>query len=422
MKPYAAILSFLLACTRLKTLKRTGWVWRGLRNPETIAEHSFRLGLFAWVLGSQTDLSSKRLIEMALLHDICEAKAGDLTPYFGMIPSDTVKRQKMLLRWIRASQQQKTKLSQERVAKEKRALEALLKKLPPHSRQKLFATWVDFEYGKSSEGRFAKQIDKIEAMLQAIEYFGTAPNTWVVGWWEEIEEIVDHPLLKKFVKTIQARLYDGKRSDIAGELKFLMDAGKLKRKPKRSWVIRNVKNPDSLANHAFFLSLMTILLAEKLQLSTERLLKMALLFHLPYALIQDGSSYDDLLEKAATKKEKRETLSRWVRLSLTQKRRMFEKRITRERKALKKLVSGLPSLLTKEMTDLWEELKKNQTQEARFVNQAYVLELLLQALLYWSEDKKFPIKPWWEWAFEHSDSVLNLEFMEALKQKFLGSK
>ena len=66
-------------------------------------------------------------------------------------------------------------------------------------------------------------------------------------------------------------------------------------------------------------------------------------------------------------------------------------------------------------------MKKNQTQEARFVNQVYVLELLLQALLYWSEDKKFPIKPWWEWAFEHSDSPLSIEFMDALEKKFLGS-
>ena len=73
------------------------------------------------------------------------------------------------------------------------------------------------------------------------------------------------------------------------------------------------------------------------------------------------------------------------------------------------------------MESLWKECRENKTKEARFVNQMYVMELLFQALQYWEKDKKFPVKAWWEWAFEFSDHALNLEFMDELKKHFVAS-
>ena len=76
-------LSFFLDVAQLKILPRTGWVWRGIKDPETVAEHSFRLAFFVWILGKETHLNMSKAIAMAIIHDLCEAYAGDLTPHYG---------------------------------------------------------------------------------------------------------------------------------------------------------------------------------------------------------------------------------------------------------------------------------------------------------------------------------------------------
>ena len=45
------ILNFLIEVGKLKKLPRTGFVWLGIKNPETIAQHAFRVAILNWILG-----------------------------------------------------------------------------------------------------------------------------------------------------------------------------------------------------------------------------------------------------------------------------------------------------------------------------------------------------------------------------------
>ncbi len=404
-------------------MKRTGWVWLGRKQVETIAEHSFRTAFFAWILGAKTTLNVRRMIEMALLHDICEVYAGDLTPYYGILPKGKKARQETLKRWVRLPQRKKQALSQKKFALEKKALLKLIKPLQEKTQQEIYSRWLEYEKGLSLEGRFVKQVDKLEAMVQAIEYFGTGPNTPVMGWWEEIEELVDHPVLKGFVHSIEKHFYHKKKAPMKREIEFLLALGKLKETALSGWEIRKMKNPDSFANHLFMLSIMAWVFAKERMpdLHREKVLKMCLIHNICSVYAKERTPYDSLLVGRKSERERRKILAKWVRYPMEEKRKLFVQQYKEQWKAFQKLTLPLQQKTRNELRSLWKEFNENTTKEARFVNQMYVMELLLQALLYWKEDKKFPVKPWWEWAFEFSDHMLNLQFMDELKRRFITS-
>lgn len=72
----------LLEALSLKNLPRTGWVLRGAPR-ESVAEHSYGAAIIALVLSRMEKLSAKNeasLVRLALLHDLHEARIGDLVP------------------------------------------------------------------------------------------------------------------------------------------------------------------------------------------------------------------------------------------------------------------------------------------------------------------------------------------------------
>ncbi|KAH9314643.1 hypothetical protein KI387_023270, partial [Taxus chinensis] len=46
--PSSAI-DFLTLCQRLKTTKRTGWIYLGVKDPESIADHMYRMATMALI-------------------------------------------------------------------------------------------------------------------------------------------------------------------------------------------------------------------------------------------------------------------------------------------------------------------------------------------------------------------------------------
>ena len=182
-------IDFLLKVNTLKRLPRTGWVWLGIENPETVTDHMFGTAMMGLLLASQkkNSFDLERVIKTALIHDLCEVYAGDMTPYWGLLPTNEEKRKEMLKRWVRLSKEEKEKRSENKFKVERESLLKLIKGLKPALQEEIFSSWIDFERGSTKEGKFVKQVDKIEAMLQAIEYFGAGPDTPVVGWWEEVE-------------------------------------------------------------------------------------------------------------------------------------------------------------------------------------------------------------------------------------------
>ncbi|KAE9462510.1 hypothetical protein C3L33_05581, partial [Rhododendron williamsianum] len=140
--PASSAIDFLSLCHRLKTTKRAGWVLRDVRNPESIADHMYRMGLMALIASDLPGVDRDKCIKMAIVHDIAEAIVGDITP------SDGVPKQ------------EKSRLERE-------AIDYMSKLLGGGQRGQL---WTEYEENLSLEAKVVKDFDKVEMILQALEY------------------------------------------------------------------------------------------------------------------------------------------------------------------------------------------------------------------------------------------------------------
>lgn len=135
-----AVLTFLRAAERLKTVTRSGWTSAGQR--ESVAEHTWRLCLMAMLLyGKAPGIDLARLLKMCLIHDLGEAIGGDVPAPAQQAGTDKADR-------------------------ERADLLQLSEPLPPALRLEILELWDDYESVGSTEARLAKGLDKLETILQ----------------------------------------------------------------------------------------------------------------------------------------------------------------------------------------------------------------------------------------------------------------
>lgn len=425
------ILNFLIKIKKLEKLRRTGWILMGVKNPETVAEHTFRLAILAAFLAEKMRLNIERAIKIALFHDLCEVYSGDITTllYHPKLQKvrDPAKRKQIEMKWARLSAKDKKKIGRIKFEKEKRALLKLIKPLKPNLKNEILFLWMEYEKGISKEAKLVRQLNSIETLIQSIEYFGSDEKKSGTTWWESTEEIVEDPLLLKFLEVIQKKFYGKKKpktkENLEGILDFILEIGKLKKIQRKGWVLRGIKDPETVATHIFSTTLITWLLVKhrNLKFHKEKLLKMALYHEICEVYAGDRTPYDEILKNKNDKK-KRNILKKWIRLSKKEKAELFLKDYQEEKAALEKMVSGLDSGQKKEIIQLWDEFKTGSSPEGYFLNQMEAMVTLFKALYYFNKKDNFSIGPFWEWALESSDSQINLEFMEELKKKFPGRK
>ncbi len=74
------IANFLFEVGMLKRTPRSGWQFLAGTSGESVADHSFRVAMIAFVLGRIDDekIDADRVLRMALVHDLPEARTGDL--------------------------------------------------------------------------------------------------------------------------------------------------------------------------------------------------------------------------------------------------------------------------------------------------------------------------------------------------------
>src|SRR3989338_9682101 len=138
------LLNFFTKIGELKRMPRRGWVINDIKNGESIAEHIFRTSLMAWILGGQKKgLNIERVLKMALMHDICEIYAGDITPYDSVLPRNKKKRKEFMKTWPRFTKAQRLKISREKHKKEEKGLNRLTKDLPSDIKKEIKNLWLD---------------------------------------------------------------------------------------------------------------------------------------------------------------------------------------------------------------------------------------------------------------------------------------
>lgn len=196
-------LNFFLQVGKLKSKARRGWQLHSIKNAESTAEHIFRTALVAWILGREKGLDVGRVIKLALVHDLCEVYAPDMTPYDPLLRKDGKNAAKILKSWPKLTPALKMKKQEKKYALESKSLDKLTSSLPPLLRAEIKNLWLDFEKGLTKEGRFVKQVDKIENLLQGLEYWKRYGKIQHRLWMRWIKEIIDDPVLLEFIKVAE---------------------------------------------------------------------------------------------------------------------------------------------------------------------------------------------------------------------------
>jgi len=142
------IIEFLRIAGKLKKVERTGWVTQvGISSPESVAEHSFRAAVLGMLISDMKRLDTEKVMRMLLLHDIAESVIGDW---------DLNAKKKLGI-------EKKNK-------KENEAFEEIMRLLPTEQKERYVKIWKEFSEVKTEEAKIAYQSEKLEMILQALEY------------------------------------------------------------------------------------------------------------------------------------------------------------------------------------------------------------------------------------------------------------
>ncbi|KKQ52386.1 MAG: Phosphohydrolase [Candidatus Woesebacteria bacterium GW2011_GWB1_39_10b] len=165
----------------LKRIRRTGWVLKGIQEAESVADHVFRVVFMCSVLAPGRKLDEKKLLDMALIHDLGETATSDI-------------------RW----QEGKKFLAPEKSKNE--IEESILKKILPHTQNEKYylSLFYDFRDQTSPEAKFLKEVEKLEMALQALEYqeFG-AKKELMNEFFENAKKYITDPELKRMFEEIE---------------------------------------------------------------------------------------------------------------------------------------------------------------------------------------------------------------------------
>lgn len=132
------ILTFLGLAEKLKCNLRHSWTSSGRQ--ESVAEHTYRLLVFAWLLQDvYPELNLKKMLLLALFHDMGEAVTGDIPAF------------------------EKTRAHEET---ERKVLEQIPVLLPEPRKGELKDLFRELEENRTTEARLVKAMDKLEALIQ----------------------------------------------------------------------------------------------------------------------------------------------------------------------------------------------------------------------------------------------------------------
>jgi len=139
------IIDVVQALDPLSDLPRTGWLLRGVRPCESIAEHCWGVALVAMMLvdalrAGGAPVDGERVLRMAILHDAPEARTGDVP-----MPSKTPEV-------VSAMHDLEMGIAREILSPEQ------------------LAVFEEVEGRSSVEARIVKAADKIQMMIKALTY------------------------------------------------------------------------------------------------------------------------------------------------------------------------------------------------------------------------------------------------------------
>jgi Predicted hydrolases of HD superfamily len=152
-----SLLSFFVLAEKMKTVKRDNMLSNGEYDSD--ADHSWMLCLMVLVFHSKlkTKVNVERALKIAIVHDLAEAKIGDI-PLCESIDN--------------------IKVQIDKKEAEEAAIREICAMLSPEIGDDLFGAWQEYEENATVEAKFVKALDKIEATFQALMYHD-------IRYWEK---------------------------------------------------------------------------------------------------------------------------------------------------------------------------------------------------------------------------------------------
>jgi putative hydrolase of HD superfamily len=148
-----SIVKYLFEAGMLKRIARTGWWAEKIKHPESVADHSLRSAIIAFVLAKLEGADPNKLCTAAVFHDMHETRLGD--------------HNKINARYIQVDKDLEKKVEQEQVKDLPRELQdSILKTLDLTEKEKIIL----------------KDADQLECALSAKEYLDIGykgAQTWI---------------------------------------------------------------------------------------------------------------------------------------------------------------------------------------------------------------------------------------------------
>ena len=135
-------LDFFSEVGKLKDVPRSGWLVYKVRDPENVSDHAYRVAVMALHYCKRNTL---RCVGMALVHDLPEIITGDIA--------------------MRGDKRDQAVSDAEKARLEMAAAKKLFAKQP-----EMLALWKEYEGNKTPEAKLVHDLDKVEMVLQALDY------------------------------------------------------------------------------------------------------------------------------------------------------------------------------------------------------------------------------------------------------------
>ncbi|MFH0978129.1 MAG: HD domain-containing protein [Candidatus Woesearchaeota archaeon] len=170
------IVDFFFEAGQLKRVKRSGcWIAK-IKDPDTVAEHSFRAAVIGYVLAKLEKADPYKVVMMCLLQDLPEARLNDI--------------HKIGQRYLEVK------------GAEKQAFEEQMQRLPKEMAAESIELFKQYGIDSTKEGIIARDADLLEDVVQHKEYLDIGYKD-SLDWIHNAGSLLKTESAKKLLRIIE---------------------------------------------------------------------------------------------------------------------------------------------------------------------------------------------------------------------------
>ncbi|MCK4540150.1 HD family hydrolase [Candidatus Parcubacteria bacterium] len=171
------IVNFIFELGVLKRLKHNGWLLAGVKNPETVAEHSLRAAQIGYILAvMEGDANPEKVSSILIIHDNAETRVGDQNKVSAKYYSNK--------------------------EAEENAFNDQIENLGEEISKRWNNYFSEYEERNTKEGVIAKDADWLEQAFQAKEYIERGYSS-AQNWIDNVEKALETESAKLIIKKMK---------------------------------------------------------------------------------------------------------------------------------------------------------------------------------------------------------------------------